>query len=184
MTSLVLQLHGLDKSYGALRATNDVSLGVKSGQIHALIGPNGAGKTTLIKQIFGSERPDSGRILLNGEDVTGLSVPQRVRKGIGRSFQISNLLMDFTIRENAIIAAQAWRKEAFRFFAPAFEDRDLISDAMVILDSVGLTDKADIKVSMLAHGERRLLELALAIAGEPCLLLLDEPMAGAGPQES
>ena len=184
MTSLVLQLHGLDKSYGALRATNDVSLGVKSGQIHALIGPNGAGKTTLIKQIFGSERPDSGRILLNGEDVTGLSVPQRVRKGIRRSFQISNLLMDFTIRENAIIAAQAWRKEAFRFFAPAFEDRDLISDAMVILDSVGLTDKADIKVSMLAHGERRLLELALAIAGEPCLLLLDEPMAGAGPQES
>ena len=184
MTSSVLQLHGLDKSYGALRATNDVSLAVKSGEIHALIGPNGAGKTTLIKQIFGSERPESGRILLNGEDVTGLSVPQRVRKGIGRSFQISNLLMDFTIRENAIIAAQAYRKEAFRFFAPAFQDRDLISDAMVILDSVGLADKADIKVSELAHGERRLLELALAMAGKPCLLLLDEPMAGAGPQES
>ena len=184
MKSSVLQLHGLNKSYGALRATNDVSLSVKSGEIHALIGPNGAGKTTLIKQIFGSERPDSGRILLNGEDVTRLSVPQRVRRGIGRSFQISNLLMDFTICENAIIAAQACRKEAFQFFAPAFEDRDLISDAMLILDSVGLTDKSDTKVSALAHGERRLLELALAMAGEPCLLLLDEPMAGAGPQES
>ncbi|MDA9765046.1 ABC transporter ATP-binding protein [Alphaproteobacteria bacterium] len=184
MSSPILQLDGVMKSYDALLATNNVSLDVVAGEIHALIGPNGAGKTTLIKQIYGSERPDSGRILLNGEDITSLSVPKRVRKGIGRSFQISNVLTDFTMRENAIIAAQAQRQEAFQFFLPAFDDASLIEDAMVILDAVGLTPKADILVSELAHGERRLLELALAMAGEPCLLLLDEPMAGAGPQES
>ena len=171
MSSSILQLDGVMKSYDALLATNNVSLDVVAGEIHALIGPNGAGKTTLIKQIYGSERPDSGRILLNGEDITSLSVPKRVRKGIGRSFQISNVLTDFTMRENAIIAAQAQRQEAFQFFLPAFDDASLIEDAMVILDAVGLTPKADILVSELAHGERRLLELALA-------------MAGAGPQES
>jgi len=188
MSGPVLSLDGIDKSYGALRATRDVSLDVAAGEIHALIGPNGAGKTTLVRQIYGSEAPDSGTVSLCGEAVTHLSVPQRVKKGIGRSFQISNVLMEFTVLENAMIAEAARRGEAFRFLQPAFIDAGLREGAMAILDRVGIdasTDsRATTRVADLAHGERRLLELALAMAGDPALLLLDEPMAGAGPQET
>ena len=184
MADPVLSLSGLNKAYGALRATCDVSLDVAAGEIHALIGPNGAGKTTLVRQIYGSEAPDSGRICLRGEEIGHLSVPQRVRQGIGRSFQISNVLGDFTVIENAVIAEAARTGGAFRFLHPAFSDAALAEGAMAILGRVGIEGRVDTPVSDLAHGERRLLELALALAGDPSLLLLDEPMAGAGPEET
>jgi branched-chain amino acid transport system ATP-binding protein len=183
MTNPVLELRNLTKSFGALTATNDLSLTVMPGEIHALIGPNGAGKTTLIQQIYGALKPDSGQVLLNGRDLTGLSVPARIRAGIGRSFQISNVLMDFTVLQNGIIAEQARLSQSFRFLQPAFADRQLIDGAIAILDRVGLSGRADVMVSDLAHGERRMLELALAMAAAPSLLLLDEPMAGAGPDD-
>ena len=184
MTSPILDLRDVDKYYGALHATRGVSLTVEQGEIHALIGPNGAGKTTLIKQIYGAETPDAGEILLCGETITTQPPSQRVRSGIGRSFQISNVLLGFTVLENAIIAEQARRGEAFRFFSPAFSDLELISGAEQILDNVGLAKHADRRVANISHGERRLLELALAMATNPSLLLLDEPMAGAGAEES
>ena len=184
MNELVLQLEGLEKSFGALRATRDVSLDVEHGEIHALIGPNGAGKTTLVRQIYGSETSDAGVVKLRGEVMNGLTVPQRVARGIGRSFQISNVLMDFTVLENAIVAEQARLGQSFRFLRPAFDDQHLIAGAQNILSRVGLEDRAEQLGSDLAHGERRVLELALALATTPQLLLLDEPMAGAGPEES
>lgn len=184
MNAPILDITGLNKFYGALQATRDVNLCVNPGEIHALIGPNGAGKTTLINQIYGSEQPHSGRIMLNGQDVTTASTVQRIRQGIGRSFQISNVLLDFSILENAIVAEQARSGRAFRFFAPAFRDRDLIEGAQHILARVGLVTDIDRRAADISHGERRLLELALAIAATPSLLLLDEPMAGAGAEES
>lgn len=184
MSKAVLELQNLHKSFGALQATRDLSFCVNAGEIHALIGPNGAGKTTLIQQIYGALKPDTGTVLLNGRDITGLSVADRVQAGIGRSFQISNVLMDFTVLENAIIAEQARLRQSFRFLHPAFDDPDLQTGAHKILSRVGLDDRAAARASDLAHGERRMLELALALATRPDLLLLDEPMAGAGQQES
>ena len=184
MSRAVLDVHGLNKSFGALHATRDLSFRVNAGEIHALIGPNGAGKTTLIQQIYGALKPDSGRVLLNGRDITSLPIPGRVRAGIGRSFQISNVLMDFTVLENAIVAEQARLGQSFRFLKPAFDDKDLQAGAYDILRRVGLEDRAGYPASDLAHGERRMLELALALATAPQLLLLDEPMAGAGTEES
>ena len=184
MSKAVLELQNLHKSFGALQATRDLSFCVNAGEIHALIGPNGAGKTTLIQQIYGALKPDTGTVLLNGHDITGLSVADRVQAGIGRSFQISNVLMDFTVLENAIIAEQARLRQSFRFLHPAFDDPDLQTGAHKILNRVGLDDRAAARASDLAHGERRMLELALALATRPDLLLLDEPMAGAGQQES
>ena len=171
MVDPVLHLCGLHKSFGALTATNNLSLTVMPGEIHALIGPNGAGKTTLIQQIYGALKPDSGQIFLNGRDLTGLSVPERIRAGIGRSFQISNVLMDFTVLENGIIAEQARLGQSFRFLRPAFSDPHLIKGASAILDRVGLLDRAHQPVGDLAHGDRRMLELALALAASPSLLL-------------
>ena len=184
MSRAVLDVQSLNKSFGALHATRDLSFRVNDGEFHALIGPNGAGKTTLIQQIYGALKPDTGHVLLNGKDITSLPVPGRVRAGIGRSFQISNVLMDFTVLENGIIAEQARLGQSFRFLRPAFNDPDLIAGARKILAPVGLDDRADQRVGDLAHGERRMLELALALATAPQLLLLDEPMAGAGPEES
>jgi branched-chain amino acid transport system ATP-binding protein len=184
MATSVLELRNLCKSFGALTATKDLSFTVEPGEIHALIGPNGAGKTTLIQQIYGAVQPDSGQVLLNGREITALGVPERVRAGIGRSFQISNVLMDFTVLENGIIAEQARLGQSFGFLYPAFDDPDLIAGAQKILARVGLDDRANRRVGDLAHGERRMLELALALATAPNLLLLDEPMAGAGSEES
>ncbi len=184
MNRAVLELQGLNKFFGALHATRDLSFSVKCGEIHALIGPNGAGKTTVIQQIYGALKPNSGRVFLNGRDITSLPVPDRVRAGIGRSFQISNVLMDFTVLENAIVAEQARLGQSFRFLRPAFDDQHLIAGAQNILSRVGLEDRAGQLGSDLAHGERRVLELALALATAPQLLLLDEPMAGAGAEES
>ena len=184
MNHAVLELKDLNKSFGALCATRDLSFSVNAGEIHALIGPNGAGKTTVVQQIYGALKPDAGHVLLNGRDITSLTVPDRVRTGIGRSFQISNVLMDFTVLENAIIAEQACIGQSFRFLLPAFDDQNLITGAYAILRRVGLEDRAGHPAGNLAHGERRVLELALALATAPQLLLLDEPMAGAGPEES
>jgi len=184
MSRAVLDVQGLNKSFGALHATRDLSFRVNTGEIHALIGPNGAGKTTVVQQIYGAVKPDSGRVLLNGRDITSLPIPSRVRAGIGRSFQISNVLMDFTVLENAIVAEQARLGQSFRFLKPAFDDKDLQAGAYDILRRVGLEDRAGYPASDLAHGERRMLELALALATAPQLLLLDEPMAGAGTEES
>ena len=180
----ILSLKNLSKSFGTLVAVDEVSLEVNQGEILALIGPNGAGKTTLVSQIYGELKPDSGKVLLGGEDITQLSIAERVNKGIGRSFQISNLLMDFSVVENAMIAEIARQKSSFRFFEAAFSDEQLRKGAEAILRRVGLNKRGDVLVSSLSHGERRLLELALAMAREPRLLLLDEPMAGAGPEES
>ena len=157
MSDPVLELRGLNKSFGALTATSNLSLTVMPGEIHALIGPNGAGKTTLIQQIYGALKPDSGQVFLDGRDLTGLSVPERVRAGIGRSFQISNVLMDFTVLENGMIAEAARRGQSFRFLWPAFSDSNLIKGASAILDRVGLLDRAHLPVGDLAHGDRRML---------------------------
>lgn len=184
MTKVILKLKDISKSYGALRATHKLNLSVNKGDVHALIGPNGAGKTTLIKQIYGSEQPDSGQILLNGELINNTSPSVRVRKGIGRSFQISNVLLGFTVLQNALVAELARKGEAFRFFEPAFSNPSLLSGAHDILQRVGLLHQAEKLAAEISHGERRLLELALAIATNPQLLLLDEPMAGAGAEES
>ena len=180
----ILSIEGLTKSYGALLATDDVSLTVNKGEIHALIGPNGAGKTTLVAQVYGSLKPDQGRIILGGDDITSLGVPERVKGGIARSFQITSVLMGFSVIENAMIAGFACRNQSFRFFAPAFTDAAIRAEAEDVLKSVGLEDRLETEVAQLSHGERRLLELALAMIMQPKLLLLDEPMAGAGVRES
>ena len=180
----VLELQGLEKSFGALVATSAVDLTVEPGEIHALIGPNGAGKTTLISQIYGSLAPDRGRILLKGEDITRLATHQRVRKGIGRSFQITTVLMDFTAADNAAVAVIARQDNAFGMIRPAASNDGLREAAMEVLARVGLAERGPIKASDLSHGERRLLELGLALAAQPGLLLLDEPMAGTGPEET
>ena len=180
----VLAIEGLTKSYGALLATDDVSLTVNKGEIHALIGPNGAGKTTLVAQVYGSLKPDQGRIFLDDDDITSLGVTERVRCGIARSFQITSVLMSFSVIENAMIAGFARRNQSFRFFAPAFADAAIRTEAEEALTSVGLEDRLETPVAQLSHGERRLLELALAMLMQPRLLLLDEPMAGAGVRES
>jgi branched-chain amino acid transport system ATP-binding protein len=180
----VLALDGLDKRYGGLVATADVSLAVGAGEMHALIGPNGAGKTTLISQIFGELRPDAGAIRLAGEDVTRLSTPARARRGMARSFQITTLVRDRTVLENAMLPVMALDGHAFRFWRSVSADLSLRERALAALADFGLAGRADTLVADLSHGEQRLLELAIALVGEPKLVLLDEPMAGLGTEES
>ena len=184
MTDTVLRIENLTKRFGALTVTADLNLEVWRGEVHALIGPNGAGKTTLINQIAGRLRPDAGRIWFHGRDVTDLSVHQRVRAGLGRSFQISSLFDSFTALGNVAIAVHGVQRHSFRFWRAADQLTHLTEPARHILRQVGLTERADIPVTALSHGERRVLELALTLVCKPALLLLDEPMAGLGPQES
>ncbi|MEM6355036.1 MAG: ABC transporter ATP-binding protein [Pseudomonadota bacterium] len=183
MTAPILELQGLCKSFGALVVTNDVNLTLLPGECHALIGPNGAGKTTLMQQITGLLDPDAGRIRFEGRDITALRPAARARAGLGRSFQISAVIPSFTALENAALAAQARAGFSFRFLRPAGRERRLNEAAFAALDSVGLADRASATAGGLAHGERRLLELAVALAMEPKALLLDEPMAGLGHAE-
>jgi branched-chain amino acid transport system ATP-binding protein len=180
----VLEISGIEKSFGALKVSDGVNLTVEMGEIHALIGPNGAGKTTLVGQIYGALKPDQGRVMLMSEDITALPVTERVKRGIARSFQITSVLMGFSVIENAMITAFARRGEAFRFFAPAFDNEEIRAEATEVLQEIGLGQRLESIVASLSHGERRLLELALAIMMKPSLLLLDEPMAGAGAEES
>jgi branched-chain amino acid transport system ATP-binding protein len=180
----LLELRGLNKSFGGLRVTENVSLTLEAGEIHALIGPNGAGKTTLIQQISGALAPDSGEIRFLGEDVTRLSMARRARRGLARSFQITSVIPSFSALENAALAVQARSGSSFRFFRPAAGEAALNEAAMAALAEVGLAPRADAPAAALSHGERRQLELAIALAMRPRALLLDEPLAGTGPEEA
>lgn len=180
----MLETQSLVKRFGGLAATDHVSLSVAAGELHALIGPNGAGKTTLIGQLSGELAPDSGRILFDGRDVTALGVDQRARRGLARSFQITSVFSSFSALDNVALAVQAHAGHSFRFWGNAARDRRLSDPARAVLARVGLAARADVPASALAHGEKRQLELAMALATGPKLLLLDEPMAGMGPEES
>ena len=184
MADPILQVSGLTKAFGALRASDDLSLAVDRGTIHALIGPNGAGKTTAINQLSGETRSDSGRIRFRGEDVTRLPVHRRARLGLQRSYQITSLFPAFSAEDNVAMAIQARSGHSFGFWKPARRDPALREPARKVLARVGLGAKADIPVSGLAHGEQRQLEIAMALATEPSMLLLDEPMAGMGQSET
>ena len=182
--SAALTLTGLTKSFGALRATDDVTLSVEANDCHAVIGPNGAGKSTLIGQITGEITPDAGRIAFFETDITGWSVPRRALAGLGRSFQITQLCADFSVLDNVGLAVQARQGHSYRFLRSASSDASLRNPAMEVLARVGLEARARTRVDALSHGERRQLELASALAMQPRMLVLDEPMAGMGPQES
>ena len=183
MVEPVLSVRGLVKRFGGLTATDDFSIDVLPGELHALIGPNGAGKTTLIGQLIGEIRPDAGRILFMGEDVTRLPVAARVRRGLARSFQIVQLLDDDTALANVALAVQARTGHSYRFWRATGRDETLLAPARALLAQVGLP-RHDTRVADLSHGERKVLELAVALAARPKLLLLDEPMAGLGAAES
>jgi branched-chain amino acid transport system ATP-binding protein len=183
MAEALLEVRQLSKSFGALRATDSVDFEVQEGETLAIIGPNGAGKTTLISQLAGTLRPDAGRIRFAGEDVTALSAPRRARKGFARSFQITSVFPDFTALENVALAVQAHAGHSFRFWRPA-RDRALIEPARKVLQEVGLSSRESVLAANLAHGEHRQLEVAMALATRPRMLLLDEPMAGMGIDES
>jgi branched-chain amino acid transport system ATP-binding protein len=162
----------------------DVSLNVLPGEIHALIGPNGAGKTTLIHQISGILAPDAGNVLFAGRDVTALPLARRAWLGLARSFQITAVVPSFTALENAALAVQARIGHSFRFWRPAAREPELNEAALAALRQVGLEGRSDTAAGALSHGERRQLELAIALAMQPRLMLLDEPLAGAGPEET
>jgi branched-chain amino acid transport system ATP-binding protein len=184
MAEPVLELRDLNKAYGALTVTDHVSLAVAEGEFHAIIGPNGAGKTTLIHQISGLIPSDSGRVLLAGADVTGLTLPERVHRGLVRSFQITSILPGFSVLENVALAVQAKAGSSFTFFGRARDEAALNEPALQALDEVGLAHRAGIRAGLLSHGEKRQLEIAIALASRPRVLLLDEPLAGTGPEES
>ena len=184
MADAVLRIENLTKNFGGLRVTDNVMLDVMPGELHAVIGPNGAGKTTLINQISGLLNPDAGRIVFAGEDVTGLQVSARAARGLARSFQITSILPRFSVLENVALAVQARRGSSFRFFGSAAGEEELNAPALAALTQVGLAERADLPAGELSHGEKRALELAIALAMEPKVLLLDEPMAGTGHDES
>lgn len=184
MSDALLSLRNLRKRFGGLAVTDDVSLDVTPGEIHAVIGPNGAGKTTLINEIGGVLPLDSGQILFEGRDITALSMPRRARLGLARSFQITSVIPAFTALENVALAVQAGAGSSFRFLRPAASEARLNAPAMVALDQVGIAGRAHTPAGAMSHGEKRQLELAIALATQPRLLLLDEPLAGAGPEET
>ena len=184
MSAPLLELERIAKHFGGLVVSDAISLTVTPGEIHALIGPNGAGKTTLIAQVDGSLQPDSGRIFLGGEDITALTPAQRVRRGLARTFQITCILPAFTALENVALAVQARSGSSFRFFRAVRRERALNDAARETLSRVGLAARAAQPAGSLSHGEKRRLELAMALATRPRLLLLDEPMAGTGPEET
>ena len=181
---MLLEVENLSKSFGALRATDGVDLEVRDGETLAVIGPNGAGKTTLIGQLAGNLRPDAGSIRFAGEDITRLPAPQRARRGFARSFQITSVFPEFTALENVALAIQAHEGHSFRFWRPAMRDPALMTPARQVLEVVGLQERSDTPAGNMSHGEHRQLEVAMALAGRPRLLLLDEPMAGMGIEES
>lgn len=182
MSGAVLRIDGLSKRFGGLLVTDNVSLDVAPAEIHALIGPNGAGKSTLIGQVMGEIAPDGGLIRLEDRDISQLSQADRVRRGLARTFQIPEVLGDYAARDNVLAALLARRRT--RLFANPRRDRTLADEAEAHLQRVGLAGRGGVRVADLAHGERKLLELAVALATSPRVLLLDEPMAGLGPGES
>ncbi len=184
MAAPLLRAIDLVKSFGGLRATDHLSLDVTEGEVHALIGPNGAGKTTAVGQLIGEIPPDAGRIEFAGEDISRLPPPARVRRGLARSFQISQLLQDYTALDNVALAVQARQGHSFRFWGAVRRDARLQGAAMTHLEETGLAALADRRTADLSHGQQKQLELAIALATKPRLMLLDEPMAGLGPTET
>ena len=180
----LLRVENLVRRFGGILATDNLSLDVAKGEIHAIIGPNGAGKTTLISQLTGQLPPNSGTIVFANQDITGMAAHRRSALGLARSFQITSLLLDFTASDNVALAAQAHDGHSFHFWKSARKEKHLRDVAQSALDRVGLGHRADVVVSELSHGEQRELELAVALATKPQLLLLDEPMAGLGVTES
>jgi branched-chain amino acid transport system ATP-binding protein len=184
MADVLLATQGLMKRFGGLVATDNLSLDVRAGEIHALIGPNGAGKSTAVAQLSGQLAPTAGQILFEGRDITRLNMPRRAQLGIARSFQITSVLKDFTTLDNVALSVQAHQGHSFRFWRNARKDHSLRDPARRVLENLGLGERADVITAALSHGEQRQLEIAMALAGEPRVLLLDEPMAGMGPEES
>lgn len=181
MTEPILQLQELGKSFGGLCVCDDLNLNLIPGELHALIGPNGAGKTTLLNLICGLLKADNGSLRFMDQTITEQSVQQRVQLGMARSFQITSLFQGFTVEENIQLAVQAIQGSSYRFWKRADNDPRLLKPSSELLTRMGLADRAEMKVSNLAHGEQRLLDIGMALATEPSLLLLDEPMAGLGP---
>jgi branched-chain amino acid transport system ATP-binding protein len=184
MPEPILEITGLTKAFGALVATADVTLDLRPGEIHALIGPNGAGKSTLVRQIAGELRPDSGTVRFEGRPIDHLDAAGRARLGLARTFQVSCVAAEMSARRNVMLAVGARSGRVFRFLKPVARDRGLVDAAMAHLDNVGLAGRAAVRAADLSHGERRQLELAIALALRPKVFLLDEPMAGLGPDGS
>lgn len=184
MADALLRIEGLHKRFGGVVASDDIVLDVRAGELHAVIGPNGAGKTTLIGELTGEVRPDAGRIVFDGIDITALPTYRRSALGLARSFQVTSLFLDFTALANVALAVQARSGHSFHFWSDARNESELREPARAALARVGLAERADVVASNLSHGEHRQLEIAMALAGKPRLLLLDEPMAGLGPEES
>ncbi len=184
MAEPLLRVEGLTKRFGGVVASDQISMEVLRGELHAIIGPNGAGKTTLIGQLTGELAPDAGHIRFDGQDITPLPAYRRSQLGLARSFQITSAFLDFTTLDNVALSVQAHAGHSFRFWRNARCERDLREPARAALKRVGLGHRADVLVSRLSHGEHRQLELAMALATCPRMLLLDEPMAGTGPEES
>jgi branched-chain amino acid transport system ATP-binding protein len=180
----LLTIEGLTKRFGGVIASENITLDVPRGELHAVIGPNGAGKTSLIGQLTGELTPDAGRIRFDGADITALPVYRRSQLGLARSFQITSLFLDFTALDNAALAVQAHAGHSFRFWRDARREDELREPARAALARVGLAERADVLVANLSHGEYRQLEIAMGLATRPRMLLLDEPMAGLGPEES
>ena len=184
MAEILLKTEKLTKSFGGLVAISELSMEVEEGEIHAVIGPNGAGKTTLIAQLSGSLRPDSGSIFFQNQDITQLPEYRRSSLGLARSFQITSVLQNFSALDNVALAVQAQAGHSFRFWSKARKATDLREPALNVLEKIGLSERVDVPASSLSHGEQRQLELAMALATRPKMLLLDEPMAGMGVEES
>ena len=184
MTEAMLQVDNLSKRFGGVVASEAITFDVPAGQLHAVIGPNGAGKTTLIGQLVGEIASDSGNIRFGGTDITALPTYRRSQLGLARSFQITSLFPDFTALDNVALAVQAHSGHSFRFWRDARREPELREPARAALDRVGLGQRGDVLVSNLSHGEHRQLEIAMALATKPRMLLLDEPMAGMGPEET
>ena len=184
MAEALLRIEGLTKRFGGVVASDNVSLDVVNGELHAIIGPNGAGKTTLIGQLAGELVPNSGRIHFNGQDITALPVHDRSLRGLARTFQITSLFSGFTALDNVALAVQAHAEHSFQFWRDARTEIELRDPARAALDRVGIGHRANTVVAGMSHGEHRQLELAIALASKPSMLLLDEPMAGLGADES
>jgi branched-chain amino acid transport system ATP-binding protein len=180
----LLEIEGLTKRFGGVLASDEITLAIPAGELHAIIGPNGAGKTTLIGELAGEITPDAGHVRFAGRDITALPVYRRSALGLARSFQITSLFPDFTALDNVALAVQAHAGHSFRFWRNARRDPALRDPARAVLAKVGLAERADVLVAKLSHGEHRQLEIAMALATQPRMLLLDEPMAGMGPDES
>lgn len=180
----LLEVRDLVKSFGGVTATSNVHFDVYEGEVHAIIGPNGAGKTTLIGQLAGELLPDGGAVNFDGVDMTRMPVHARSHLGMARSYQITSIFLDMTLAQNVALAVQAHDGHSFRFWSPVDADRELTERAISALSSVGLADRAQVLASEISHGEQRQLEIAMALATGPKLLLLDEPMAGMGAEES